>query len=301
MELRHLRYFVAVAEELHFRRAAERLHISQPPLSLQIADLERELGAKLFERSSQRVSLTDAGRLFLDSSRQIFSTLEKARRDVQLAGEGLAGELRIGFTQSSEFLDLLPEAISRHRRINPAISFSLRQMRTADQIAAVAARELDLGITRKPAGTQPRDVELIRLRDDPLVLAVHEDHPLAKVQSASVRDLRSLPLIVQPADSASGLREIVLSLCRRARLAPAVVQEAREVLTILGLVAAQVGVAIVPSSSKRISIGSLRFVPLTDPEAKTPLFMCVGRRHGSRMVDTFGALLLQMANDATAD
>ena len=145
MELRHIRYFVAVAEELHFRRAAERLRISQPPLSLQIRELERELGAVLFERSRQKVALTLAGRCFLQHARQILEDVKSATNSVRRAADGEIGELRIAFTQSFEFLPLLPETIHRFRARFPEVTFALRQMASAEQLAAVVNRTIDMG------------------------------------------------------------------------------------------------------------------------------------------------------------
>ena len=148
MELRHLRYFVAVAEELNFTRAAARLHIGQPPLSMQIRALEDEIGVRLFERTQRRVTLTVAGERLLLHARTILSAVDDAVTDAQRAGRGEVGELRIGFTSSLPFTDLLPDALQAYRRCYPAVRLQLREMFTPRQFEAIARGELDVGFVR---------------------------------------------------------------------------------------------------------------------------------------------------------
>ena len=292
MELRHLRYFVTVAEELHFRRAAERLNISQPPLSLQIAQLERELGGRLFDRSSQRVALTAAGRLFLHHARDILERVAEASRDVRLATNGEAGELRVAFTQSSEFLHILPETIHRFRSLYPKVTFALEQMKSADQIDAITERRLDLGISRRPTGQLPATVELTRLYDDPMVLAVHSENPLAHLSKATISMARDMPFIVTPNSAASGLRDSLVQLCKAAGFTPRIAQEAREVPTMLGLVAAGVGVAVVPALARHMGMRGVVFLALGDTYAKSSLYMSSLRKEPGRLITELKAMLL---------
>ncbi len=299
MELRHLKYFVTVAEELHFRRAAERLHISQPPLSLQIRDLERELGAKLFDRSQQRVTLTAAGRVFLKDAQQILGAVKDARTNVRRAVDGEVGELRIGFTQSSEFLRFLPETIHRFGQHYPDVTFGLTQMTSAEQLEAVAARRLDFGISRKPSGRAPTSVALTKLYSDPLVLALHCSDPLASGNTISIRKVRDRPFIASPRESGSGLRNALLEMCRSAGFLPKIVQEAREVASMIGFVAAGVGVSVVPASAQCIRIEGIRLVPLTDKQAQSALYFITNVDDRSKLTGQFRQMLLEATLDLT--
>ncbi|QTH20127.1 LysR family transcriptional regulator [Rhizorhabdus wittichii] len=294
MELRHLRYFVAVAEELNFRRAAERLNISQPPLSMQIAQLEQELGARLFDRSSQRVNLTMAGRIFLGHARDILAHVKDAARDVRLVADGEVGEIRIGYTQSSEFLHVLPAAINEFRKRYPKTSFTLEQMRSAEQLAAIAEQRIDIGIFRLPEGDHGGDVELIPFYEDPPVLAVREGSPLAARRDIAMRDLEAEMFISTPTSAASGLRDVLMKLCRNAGYLPRIVQEAREVPTILGLAAAGIGIAVVPSLARRMGVDHLAFLPIRDPQADSTLYVGVAEGKTGRLVLELRDLLVAM-------
>lgn len=284
MELRHLRYFLAVAEELNFRRAAERLNISQPPLSMQIAQLERELGARLFDRSSQRVTLTMAGRIFLGHARDILAHVKDAARDVRLVADGEVGEIRIGYTQSSEFLHVLPAAINEFRQRYPKTSFTLDQMRSAEQLAAITEQRIDIGIFRLPEGDHGRGVELIPFYEDPPVLAVRAGSPLAEGADVAMRDLQDQMFISTPTSAASGLRDVLMKLCRNAGYLPHIVQEASEVPTILGLAAAGIGIAVVPSLARRMGVDQLVFLPIRDPHADSALHVGVAEGKTGRLV-----------------
>src|SRR5471032_3306906 len=189
MELRHLRYFVAVAEELSFTRAAARLHIGQPPLSHQIQMLEAEVGAQLLERSKRWVRLTEAGKLFLDDARRVLSLSEQAVQTARRAQRGETGELRVGFTFSTPLTPLFATVINRYRQRYPGVSLTLHEMATLRQIDAIAARELDLGLVRPPEAAVAEAVAMTELRRDPLVLVLPQDHPLARQKSVAVTDL----------------------------------------------------------------------------------------------------------------
>jgi len=293
MELRHIRYFVAVAEELHFRRAAERLRISQPPLSLQIRELERELGAVLFERSRQKVALTLAGRCFLQHARQILEDVKSATNSVRRAADGEIGELRIAFTQSFEFLPLLPETIHRFRARFPEVTFALRQMASAEQLAAVVNRTIDLGISRKPTGRLHSAIRLNKLYSDPLMLAVHQRDALAKEPSTTISAVRDRLFIASPRESGSGLRDILMDLCRAEGFLPRIAQEAAEVPSIVSFVAAGVGVAVVPASARFIHIDGVRFVPLSDRRAESALYLVTHADDRSTLMEEVKRMLLE--------
>jgi DNA-binding transcriptional LysR family regulator len=186
MELRHLHYFIAVAEELHFSRAAERLCISQPPLSQQIRDLEEELGVKLFERTKRHVHLTEAGKVFLDRSYLLLAQLEQAIAATQRIGRGEVGQLAIGFVDSAMYTSL-PEMLKGFREQFPAVELRLQEMTTAQQIQALYDKQIDVGIVRSAISEPSLSVEC--LLPESLVLALPENHPLSAQTQVSLSAL----------------------------------------------------------------------------------------------------------------
>ncbi|HAT29496.1 MAG TPA: LysR family transcriptional regulator, partial [Janthinobacterium sp.] len=280
MELRHLRYFVAVAEELHFTRAAERLHIGQPPLSQQIQALEAELGAQLFERSKRWVRLTEAGRLFLLDARRILALAEQAMLTARRAQRGEAGELRIGFTLSTPFTPLFATVINHYRRQFPLVTLTLHEMSTLHQIDAIGQRGLDLGFVRPPEVEIPAGISLLTLRQDPLLLILPQDHPLAAKTQVAIRDLDGQPFVMYPKDAGTGIYPQIFRLCAAAGFVPRVAQEAGEASTIIGLVAAGCGISVLPASFDHIHMDGVCYRPLADPTASTTLLLA--QRKGER-------------------
>ncbi|BAK77754.1 transcriptional regulator, LysR family [Pseudogulbenkiania sp. NH8B] len=267
MELRHLRYFVVVAEELNFTRAAERLHIAQPPLSQQIRALEEQLGVALFERSKRRVALTDAGERYLQHVRRILAEVEQAADDARRAARGEVGELRVGFTSSLPFTSLLPGLISDYRRHYPQVQLTLREMFTALQFEALRAERLDIGFVRFHGKENPPDLQLREIHRDPLRLVINARHPLAAQPHASLEQLRDESFIIYPAGAGTGLNVQVRQLCLAAGFEPRIVQEAREATTQIGLVAAGLGVALLPSPLECVKMPGVRYLPLSDEGA----------------------------------
>lgn len=291
MELRHLRYFVAVAEELHFSRAAERLHIGQPPLSQQIQALESELGVLLFERSKRRVALTEAGKRFLTSARQILAETEYAAEQARRAARGEVGELRIGFTSSLPFTSVLPGVIHDYRQHYPQVTLTLREMFTTDQFGALLAGRLDIGFVRYDGLETPDGVLLRELRRDPLRAVLNARHPLAGAASLSLADLRNEGFVMYPQDAGSGLNPLIRRLCRSAGFEPKVVQEAREATTQIGLVAAGVGMAVLPSPLECVRMEGVRYVPLMDDGAHLSLGVAIRSGPAPALVEGFLAEL----------
>ncbi|WP_317203969.1 LysR substrate-binding domain-containing protein [Janthinobacterium sp.] len=291
MELRHLRYFVAVAEELHFTRAAERLHIGQPPLSQQIQALETELGAQLFERSKRWVRLTEAGRLFLDDARRILALAEQAAVTARRAQRGEAGVLRIGFTFSTPLTPLFASVIKRYRQQFPLVSLTLHEMATLPQIDAIAQRTLDLGFVRPPEVEIPAAVELATLRQDPLVLVLPGDHPLAAREAVAIRELAGEAFVMYPKSAGAGISPQIIRLCRAAGFVPHVAQEAGEASTIIGLVAAGCGISLLPASFQRIRMDGVCYRAISDPAASTSLLLARLRGHSTPLIDAFFALV----------
>ncbi|CAN7512406.1 LysR substrate-binding domain-containing protein [Pseudoduganella sp. LjRoot289] len=290
MELRHLRYFVAVAEELSFTRAAERLHIGQPPLSQQIQALEAEVGARLLERSKRWVRLTEAGKLFLADARRVLALSEQAVQTARRAQRGEAGELRIGFTFSTPFTPLFATVINRYRARYPDVLLTLREMATLPQIAMLESRELDLGFVRPPEAAIPDAVQLTVLRHDPLIAVLPAGSPLAAKDQVEIRDLEGLPFIMYPKTAGTGIHPQIFRLCKEAGFVPKVVMEAGEASTMIGLVAAGCGITVLPGSFDSIHMEGACYRPLADPTANTVLSLAQRKDAQGALVQGFIAL-----------
>jgi DNA-binding transcriptional LysR family regulator len=295
MELRHLRYFVAVAEELSFTRAAERLHIGQPPLSHQIQMLESEVGAQLLERSKRWVRLTEAGKLFLDDARRVLSLSEQAVQTARRAQRGETGELRVGFTFSTPLTPLFATVVNRYRQRYPGVTLTLHEMATLRQLDAIAAREMDLGLVRPPEVAIPDGIATEVLRQDPLVLVLPLDHPLARQEAIAISDLEGLPFVMYPQDAGTGIYPQIFRLCRAAGFRPTIAMEAGEASTIIGLVAAGCGISVLPSSFDIIKMEGVCYRPLADPEATTTLLLARRRDDSAPLVDAFVAIAREAA------
>ncbi|APZ42271.1 LysR substrate-binding domain-containing protein [Acidihalobacter ferrooxydans] len=297
IELRHLRYFIAVANELHFSRAAERLGISQPPLSQQIRQLEDTIGTPLLCRSNRRVELTEAGRAFVTEARAILRHSEHAVELARRVARGEAGELRIGFTASTPLSRHIPRTISAFRRERPDVHLQLEELPTLQQIDALLGRRLHLGIMR-PA-VLPPTLEAQALFSDPLVAVMPSEHAhlrqLDRAYRLPLNALADEPFVVFSHGAGTGIRDQVVALCVAAGFNPRISQEAAEPSTIIGLVAAGMGVSVLPASYEHIHIEGVSYVPLQDPGAESGIRMVRRRDDHSPLVDAFARLLLAEA------
>ncbi|MCB9794649.1 MAG: LysR family transcriptional regulator [Alphaproteobacteria bacterium] len=269
MNLRQIEYFVRVAEERHFGRAARRLHITQPPLSQQIKALEEEMGVRLLERTTRSVELTPAGERFLQRARGLFAELEAATQEAQRVQEGLVGSLRLSFVGSATYA-LLPRVVRALRLGLPEVHLSIASERlTAAQVEALVAGELDLSIVsldRLEAVAHLVAVE--RIRTTPLVAVLHEDHPLTGHKGpVPLEALADEPFLLHPSGGRSVLHRKVRELCRRAGFQPRLAQEVHETVTAVSLAAAGVGVAVLPDTVRALHIVGARALPLADPDA----------------------------------
>jgi DNA-binding transcriptional LysR family regulator len=274
MELRHLRYFVGVASELHFGRAAAQLGISQPPLSQQIRMLESELGVQLFERSSRKVRLTLAGRLFLEEAK---ATLERADHAIDVtrrAASGALGELNIGLSASAIFLPVFADAITTFRERYPDVHLDLTERSLAAQREGVAAGTLDIGMIRSgrllalPAGVTATAVAI-----DRMYVAMPEGHRLATTcDSIEVAELADEPMVHYPYDR-EGFQEDLHRLFGSAGLRPRRVLETHEMSTLLGLVSAGLGITVLPASLRRLHIANLHYREIAGDHALSRLWL----------------------------
>ncbi|MGW3868282.1 LysR family transcriptional regulator [Streptomyces sp. NPDC005055] len=263
MELRHLSAFIAVAEELHFGRAAKRLQMAQPPLSQQIRQLEKELGVQLFERNTRSVRLTSAGESFLQPVRTVLDDLDTAVRAARAAGRGEYGRVTIGFAGASshETLPLLTRAV---RAAHPALELVMKGQTYADvALAGVADGSLDLGFVRLPV-TRP-GVQYRVIDEEELVCALPSDHPFARLERVPIEVLAQEPFVSFPANTGSTVRDATVRACEAAGFNPRVVQEAPDSYTILALVAAGVGVTLTVTSCQHIQQNGLVYRPLAGP------------------------------------
>jgi DNA-binding transcriptional LysR family regulator len=262
MELRHLRYFIAVAEELHFGRAALRLGIAQPPLSQQIQRLEQELGVSLFTRSTRRVELTPAGRVFLVEVGRVFAQSERAIRAAQRASRGEVGHLAIGFVPSAD-LDILPRVLGLWRPRFPHVEVEVHTLLPGQQIEALHQGHIDVGFLRLPVDDDGLVIESIHR--EPLVAALPERHPLARRARVRIADLKADSMILFPRRIAPGYHDLLVGVCRRAGFTPRVAHETESIQTNIGLVAAGLGVSLLPAAIRNLQRAGVAYRPLAPP------------------------------------
>jgi DNA-binding transcriptional LysR family regulator len=249
VELRQLRYFLAIAEEGGFSRAAERLHVSQPPLSTQMKSLERELGAQLLARTNRGVSLTAAGQVFYEEVRGVLARLDNARTKTLQADRGDVGLLSVGFVSIADY-GILPPALKSFRLQFPLVEVQLHELTTDAQVRELRAARLDLGLGLAPV--EEPDLEFRSILREELVLAAPADHPFPKGDAIDLRGLAKASFIVPPRDIAPGLYDLTISRCRAAGFAPRIVQNARQMQTVIGLVSCGMGLALVPASVRNL-------------------------------------------------
>ncbi len=300
MELRQLRYFIAVAEELHFTRAALRMHIGQPPLSHAIQMLEEDIGAQLFERTKRSVRLTAAGQLFLQDARRIIALTESAGEVARKAARGETGELRIGFTFSTPFTALFSNVIHRYREKYPEVNLIFRELSTNRQLEEIEKQQLDLGFIRPPDGATEEAIKLNNLRlntlrRDPLMVVLPSTHALSKKRKIALKELAHESFIMYPHQAGTGIYPQIMRLCQAQGFVPKVAHEVGEASTIIGLVAASCGISILPGSFDRLQMEGVCYRPLSDSDAMTSLLLVRPKNDGNPLIEAFSALAMKLA------
>ncbi|CRY72451.1 itaconate degradation transcriptional regulator RipR [Yersinia pseudotuberculosis] len=272
MELRHIRYFLAVAEERHFTRAAARLGIGQPPLSQQIKDLERELGALLFRRVSYGAELTEAGIAFLDVVKEIPVMAERAAQAAQRAVRGELGVLRVGFTASSAFNSVVPTAIRAFRRAYPDVRLQLEEDSTTRLADGLNEGSLDVAFLR-PGFAGSERFHLRMLSEEPMMIVMAENHPAASYEEISLSAFRDETFLLFPREIGLTLYDSVIESCRTAGFEPTIGQLAPQIASVINLVAAEMGVSIVPASMSQVKVIGVVYRHIADqtPTAKLAL------------------------------
>jgi len=261
LELRHLRYFVAVAEELHFARAAERLHLSQPPLSQQIRKMEEILGCELFLRTSRSVKLTPAGAALLDKARRTLGNVQRDIEDVRSVGGGEVGSLNVGFV-SSAILTILPRILSTHREAYPRIHLRLYEGFTSRVLDGFENGTMDAGILRDSDPSETLHVKT--LFTEPYVAVLPATHPCAGQKSISARMLRDEPFVYYPRSAGARAFEKPLTIFEEHGFRPQIVQEASHWVSILSLVGAGFGVSVAPACVRRMASPEVVCLPIRD-------------------------------------
>jgi DNA-binding transcriptional LysR family regulator len=269
VDLRQLRYFVAVAEERHFGRAAARLHIAQPPLSQQIRRFEAELGEPLLYRTTRSVELAPAGEVLLDRAREILAAVDSAIDDARRAARGEFGRLAIGFTGSSTY-ELLPAIAAALRTELPGVLLDLRgELLTPAQVARLLDGTLDLGLLRPPV--RERDLCTEVLRSEPLIVVLPEAHPLAEMESIPLELLEREPFVTYPSHFRSVLHDAVEDACAAHGFKPVAVHEVAETATLVSFVAAGLGVSLVPASVGNMTVRGAIYRPLAQDTTRVEL------------------------------
>jgi len=292
IDSRQLRYFTAVAEELHFGRAAARLHIAQPALSRQIQQIERQLDATLFTRTQRRVALTPAGWLLLERSQQILEALQKAEHDTRRAGRGEIGRITLGFLHSSTY-GLLPGILQRFRNLYPDIDLDLREMHMHEQAEALAKGAIDLALTRPvrfAAGIASQTV-----LHEPFVVAVPARNELATVSSIRLARLAQERFVMFPQSTSPLFHRSILRMCEAAGFTPLVEQTATQVHTVIGLVSAAMGVAIVPATARNLQISGVAFLRIEDEPPPVSIVLAWQSERDHATLQAFRSVALQAA------
>jgi DNA-binding transcriptional LysR family regulator len=291
MELRQLRYFVAVAEELHFGHAARRLRIAQPALSRQIQALERELEVMLLLRNRRRVQVTPAGQVFLERSRLLLSRAEDAIVAAQRVSEGTSGSLKLGFVGSATY-DAIPSILRSFHQIAPQVELTLSEMTVHAQLEALAEKRIDLGFLRLPARTE--GLVFRAVSREALLIALPSSHSLAQLPVLRLSSLAGEPFILYPDHPRPSWAEFIVGLCQQAGFRPTVAQRTVEIQTTLSLVAAGMGVSVVPACVSNIPRKDVVYRRLSGVRARTQLLAAYRAEDTSPVLRGFLKLMWQM-------
>lgn len=297
LELRHLRYFAAVARELNFSRAAEQLHIAQPPLSRQIRSLEDELGAELLDRRSRPLRLTPAGRFFQVQAQQLLDRMAEVKAATARIAGGRRTWFGLGFVPSTLY-GALPEVIRRFREAQPSVELSLFEMTTVEQFEALKAGRIDVGFGRLQFDDDDIIGELVR--EEPVVAALPANHRLARHKTLSLAKLASEPLLLYPAKPRPSYADQVLEMFHSRGLKPVIALETNEVQTAIGLVVAGLGYALVPQSVRALDRAGVVYLTLSDEGVTTPIIMNRRRSDESELTTYLRDMVRSLPSSAPA-
>jgi DNA-binding transcriptional LysR family regulator len=288
MELRQFRYFIAVAEELSFSKGARRVNVSQPPLSRQIANLEGELGTRLLDRNKHGVRLTDSGKVFYAEAIKTLAAVDRAVDATQRAARGQSGSLALGFGGSAAYT-FAPSLLRHFRDVYPGVELSLHNLPMTSQLDALKEQTIDIGFLMKPVQDTAFHSESV-LRDS-LVVAIPSRHALTKLSKVGLKTLEPYPLVMFPRSGGLGFYSHVVGICKTAGFVPTIAQEVAPMESVIGLVAAGVGIAIVPSVARRLRITGVEYRPIRERYAYTEFAIAWRKDNLSPVVEAFINLL----------
>jgi DNA-binding transcriptional LysR family regulator len=286
MELRHIRYFLAVAEEQHFTRAAAKVGIGQPPLSQQIKDLEGEVGAALFHRLAHGAELTEAGKAFLAGVKEMPLIAAKATMAARRAARGETGSLRVGFTASATFNVVVPSTIRAFRRAYPDIDLTLEEANTAPLVTRLSEGVLDAAFLR-PGAPGTEELQLRHLSEEPMVVALPERHHAAALEEIDLALLKEDPFLLFPRETAPTLYDTVVDTCRKAGFDPIIGQLVPHMASIVNLVAAELGVSIVPASMMQVRVTGIAYRQIAGQSPTTRLALAYRRGNTAPILRNF--------------
>lgn len=290
IELRHLRYFVAVAQEGNVTRAAARLHISQPPLSQQIKELEQMLGVTLFQRTPQGMALTAPGQVFLNEAQRTLQAAEQAQQAAVRAAQGRTGTLRVGFTSSAAFNPVVAGTLRAFRQRWPDVQLILEETNSTHLTEALLQRTLDAAFLR-PGQALPPGLRVHRFADEPMQVVLPASHPLARRKRVALQQLAHEPFVLFPRAVGLSLYDAVVGACQAAGFEPQRGVETTQLSSVINLVAAGMGVSVVPASLTQIQVAGVRYVGIQGRAPRATLGLAVHRTHPTPTVDN----LMQIA------
>jgi DNA-binding transcriptional LysR family regulator len=288
VELRHIRYFLAVAEERHFTRAAAKVGIGQPPLSQQIKDLEAEIGAPLFHRLAHGAELTPAGEAFLEGVKEMPALAERATKAARRASRGETGSLRVGFTASSAFNAVVPAAIRAFRRAYADVDLTLEEANTTRLVAGLQDGSFD-AVFLRPGAVGSEAFQLRLLSEEPMVMALPASHPAAAQQEVDLATLKEDPFLLFPRQIGPTLYDTIIGACREAGFEPVIGQLAPQIASVVILVAAELGVSVVPASISQLRVTGVAYRQIAGQTPTARLALAHRRGETSAVVRNFVA------------
>lgn len=298
IELRHIRYFLTVAEEKNFTRAAQRLCMSQPPLSMQIRDLEDSIGAELFLRTAQGVTLTEVGQAFLTAVSPLQHQLDDAIQLARHVANGEVGQLRLGFTGTSMLNPLIPESIRRYQQQYPKVGLKLEEANSLKLIDYVLEDRLDIAIIRPPRQIHS-SLAMQHLLDEALIAALPLRRDFAhETQPFNVACLHEHEIIMSPRNVSAGLYDAITDACQKAGFEPKLGQSAPQIVSILSLVAANLGVSLVPESSQQLQIQGVKYCTFAEPVPTVGLAVIYKQRLATQLAINFASMLQMVCHQA---
>jgi len=293
MELRHIRYFLAVAEEMNFTRAAKKVGIGQPPLSQQIRSLEEELGAPLFRRVPRGVQLTESGKVFLPEAQAILAQAERAKKIAQRGARGELGSLRLGFTSSAAFTRIVQDSIRVFRENYPNVKLTLEEEDTTTLLDRLSEHTLDAAFIR-PGRNDPDGVQVRRLLEEAMMIALPSDHPIVKASASPLSALAKDRFLLFPRRAGPGFFDEIISACRRAGFEPRMGYEAPQITSVGNMIAAGLGVSIVPISiANQVCVAGVKYLKIVGDAPIASIALAIRPDEQSVTVKNFVALAIR--------